>query len=753
MSCRTLLICTWLPFLLLSEARAQQALLSSGDDSYDALSYTQAIEAYEQAFRKNASSIPHARRLADCYWTLRDTKNAEHWYAIVAASSQVEPEDIYRYAELLRVSGQFGASDLWMKRYAKLVPEDSRVMLKENATERLGEILGADGITHKVFKSEMNSDQSDICPFIYEDTIIFASARVEHFGTRDVHSWNDQPFLNLFKGVLGKDGTVSRINALDDATNTKYHESNMIISTDGMELYFTRNNYHEGRKVLSEEGVNNLEIFMRRRDALGWGKEIPFPYNSASHSVAHPALTYDQSRIYFTSNMPGGLGGKDLYVCYRDEQGSWGEPQNLGFPINTEGDEMFPYVYQNTLYFASDGHLGLGGLDLFRCTIRGNGHGVVQNLSAPVNSTADDFGICLDAEGHHGFFTSDRDGALGDENIYHFLMNSKAVDERKWSGRILDVADAQPVPYLTVRLMDLERNELSRTVTGPNGEYEFPAPNVPASVSAKIPGGASAELPASEFEISAFGNTDLPDMYINSVMDLPVNAIIRDGMTDEWLEGVTVSVKDARDGTLLFHGITNDQGITQGEIPDRRFGEDMNLEVSFQRMGYLSKTIYVDTRVLMFLEHALTGPEGSGLAPISAGIDMAQAMNLRPIYFDYREARIRSDAAMELDLVVQVMKTDPSITIDLRSHSDSRASVEVNDALSQRRAESTRNYLIEQGIQSYRITWKGYGERRLVNHCADGVECSEQEHQMNRRTEFIITGCADCAKTVQAAPR
>jgi outer membrane protein OmpA-like peptidoglycan-associated protein len=304
-----------------------------------------------------------------------------------------------------------------------------------------------------------------------------------------------------------------------------------------------------------------------------------------------------------------------------------------------------------------------------------------------------------------------------------------------------------------VRLIDLERNEISRTVTGANGEFEFPAPNVPASVSAKIPGGASVELPANEFEISAFSNTDLPDLYINSVMDLPVNAIIRDGMTNEWLDGVTVSVKDARDGTLLFHGITNDQGITQGQIPDRRFGEDMNLEVSFQKMGYLSKTIYVDTRVLMFLEHALTGPEGSGLAPVSAGIDMAQAMNLRPIYFDYREARIRSDAAMELDVVVQAMRMDPTITIDLRSHSDSRASTEANDALSQRRAESTRNYMVQQGIDASRITYKGYGERRLVNRCADGVECSEEEHQLNRRTEFIITGCADCARTVQAKPR
>jgi outer membrane protein OmpA-like peptidoglycan-associated protein len=151
----------------------------------------------------------------------------------------------------------------------------------------------------------------------------------------------------------------------------------------------------------------------------------------------------------------------------------------------------------------------------------------------------------------------------------------------------------------------------------------------------------------------------------------------------------------------------------------------------------------------MFLEQALTGPEGTSLSPVTSGIDMAKAMNLRPIYFDFREHKIRSDAAGELDLVAQVMRLDPSIRIDLRSHTDSRASTEYNDALSQRRANSTRQYLIEQGIGGDRISAKGYGERQLINACVEGMECSEEDHQLNRRTEFIITGCKDCGSAVQ----
>ena len=729
--------------------RAQQGLLLHGDDAYANFSFTQAIEAYEQAFQKDANSIEHARRLADSYWTLRDTRNAERWYAVVAASSQATPEDVYRYAELLRLSGQYADSDLWLKRYARLAPTDTRVKHKENAVVKLTGLIDADGITHKATPVSFNSTFADISPFVHENTLLFASSKVDKFTSKHVHSWNDQPFLDLYQGTIDAEGTVTAIAPLEDDINTDYHESNAILSADGRTLYFTRNNIQQGRKVLGEDGVNNLQIFIRQRTGDTWGAEKPFPYNSPSYSVGHPALSKDGKRLYFTSNQPGGLGGKDLYVCYLNEDGAWEEPQNLGPAVNTEGDEMFPFVRENNLYFSSDGHLGLGGLDIFRVTIRGAGYGLVENLNAPVNSPADDFGFNLNSSGEIGFFVSDRGDALGTEDIYTFRMNSKPEDDRKWRGRVLDIADAQPVPYLPVRLLDMERNEIARSVTSANGMYEFPAPDQPAFVSTKIPGGAQAELAANEIEVSLYGDTDVPDLYLNSVMDLPVNAILKDAMTDEWLEGVTVTVKDTRDGSVLFMGITNEVGITQGQIPDRRYGDDLNLEVKFAKPGYLSKTVMVDFRVLMFLEQALMGPEGTSLSPVTSGIDMAKAMNLRPIYFDFREHKIRSDAAGELDLVAQVMRLDPSIRIDLRSHTDSRASTEYNDALSQRRANSTRQYLIEQGIGGDRISAKGYGERQLINACVEGMECSEEDHQLNRRTEFIITGCKDCGSAVQ----
>ncbi|HRN36166.1 MAG TPA: OmpA family protein [Flavobacteriales bacterium] len=743
----SIILCLLLPWA----AFPQDGLLRQADRLYADYSYHEAIELYEQAFRKDASSIEHARRLADCYWTLRDAANAERWYAVVAASSEATGEDMYRYAELLRTSGQYADSDIWLKRFGKLAPDDSRARLKENSVEQVAAIMEKEGISHKVDPVNINGAYSEIAPFIKDRTLYFASNRPEKLSVKHVHSLNGMPFLDLFQGRVDKDGNVENVVPMADGINTSFHESNAIISADGRELYFTRNNVNAGRSVTSKDGVNNLQIIVRERTAEGWGRERPFAYNNPAYSVGHPAMTPDGRRLYFATDKPGGLGGKDIWYCDREGLGTpWSEPVNAGPEVNTEGDELFPFVHGNTLFFASDGHLGLGGLDLFQSAIRGNGHGISENVGAPVNSAADDFGLCLDEQGGLGMFSSDRGGALGAENLYFFHMHSKPEEKRKWAGRVLDIADGKPVPFLPVRLLNRERKEIARTTTSEQGTYEVQAPSEAASVSISVSGGPQAELEYDEITIAPYSDTELPDIYLNSVMDLPVNAIIRDAATDEWLAGVDVSIRNKHTGTLLFTGTTDAMGITRGQIPYQRYGDDVSYEVKFTKPGYLSRTVDVDFRVLMFLEQALMGPEGTSLSPVTTGLDMAKAMNLRPIYFDYREAKIRPDAAIELDQVAEMMLTNPSLTIDLRSHTDSRASTAYNDALSQRRAESSRQYLIGKGISQGRITCKGYGERQLVNRCADGVECSEEEHQMNRRTEFIITSCTGCTPSTAA---
>lgn len=735
-------ILTVLLVLAFSGARlcAQQAQLRLGDRSYAQLSFVEAVDHYELAFKQGATSIAHARRLADCYWDLRRAPSAEHWYAYVAGSPEAQPQDLYRYAEVLRANGKYAESDRWLARFAQAVPTDSRGQRQADAEHRLAQLMDAPAFTHRLVPLACNSERADLAPFISGAQLYFASARAPEITAQRHHTWDDQPFLDLYTATIGNQHQVSAVKAMGDGINTRYHESNVAISPDGEELYFTRNNYHDGDRSLGTDELNNVELFVRHRTATGWGPETPFPFNSAEHSTGHPAFSADGQWLYFTSDMPGGYGGKDLYRCERVGHGPWNAPVNLGPAINTEGDEMFPFVRDSVLYFASDGQLGLGGLDVFRACIRGTAFAGVENLGAPVNSAADDFGLCLDGTGTWGIVVSDRPGGQGGDDLYAFSVHSVAENERRWTGRVIDSRDSLPIPYLPVRLLDLQRKELAHTITTREGTYEFPAPDVPAIVVAEVPGGESGELPADEITISPVGDTELLDITLNSIMDLPVNALLTDATSGAPLAGVVVTVKDKRDGSQLFQGTTDAAGVVKGQIPDRRYGDDQDLQVTFEKAGYISKKMDVDFRVLTFLEQALTGPEGTSMSAVALGLDIGKAMNLQPIYFDYKSAAIRSDAAGELDLVAQVMRLYPTMKIDLRSHTDSRAGAAYNMELSQRRAAATRQYLLDQGIDAARVTAHGYGESRLVNKCTDGVDCSEAEHQMNRRTEFIVTG-------------
>lgn len=730
-----------------STLRAQEAVLKLGDRHFEDLSFVEAIAHYERAFHQAEPDLDHLRRMAQCHWNLRDSKGSEQWYGRVCTSLEADAEDVYRYAEALRANGKHLESDHVLERFAKLAPQDSRAERKANAHDRLAVMLDEPGIAQKVVPVGFNSEKSDMAPFIRGNTLLFASARAPEYTARRHHTWDDQPFLDLYTATVDPSGNVRDVHTLRDQVNSRYHESNAVISPDGMELYFTRNNFHAGHSTLGENGFNNLQIFVRQREGEGWSREKAFVHNHADRSVGHPALGPDGNTLYFTSDMPGGRGGKDIYKCERSNGGAWGEPVNLGTTVNTEGDEMFPYVARDgRFYFASDGHLGLGGLDLFRCEIGPNGFTEPQNLNAPVNSPSDDLGLCLDVTGTRGYLTSDRPGGAGGDDIYTFVVEEGPARTKEvvklflmWRGRVVDADDATPVAHLPIRLLDEQRQELARTVTGSDGTYEFAAPEIPAIVEASIEGAGTVELPVDESVLLALEDVQLPDIKIQSLKDLPVKALVRDGMSNAPLAGVAITVTEKSTGKRLYTGTTDENGSATGVVPGRRFGENADLEVTFERDGYITKTVAADFRVLGFLEQSLSGPEGEELSPVMVGIDIGKAMNLRPIYFDYRSDKIRTDAAGELDLVAQVMRLNPTIRIDLRSHTDSRASAAYNDELSRKRAASTRAYLIGEGIDAERIAAHGYGERELVNHCTDGVECSEADHQMNRRTEFIIT--------------
>jgi outer membrane protein OmpA-like peptidoglycan-associated protein len=427
--------------------------------------------------------------------------------------------------------------------------------------------------------------------------------------------------------------------------NQTYHDGPAFFADNDRVVYVTKTLPLKGKKESGNIRTHLLKIFFAE---IKQGKKLdfkPFFLNSKNYSVAHPTLTKDGDKIYFSSDMPGGFGGADLYVCEMENE-KWGEPQNLGEIINTSEDEVFPYILNDSvLFFSSKGHMGYGGLDIFKTELHHSEWGEPVNLKHPVNSSYDDFSIVLNSTMDGGFFSSTRPEGKGSDDIYAFrnlVIKEKEVSasENKLlaKGFVKELGTRNPIEESTVFLFNSTSDDVLVLKTDDAGKFE-------AEVDYNVP-------------------------YVVKAMK---NGFIYD---------------------CTSFRTPSDQDIKEFDVP-----RDLLL----------------------------------------ARLEVNQVFQVENIYYDLDESYIRDDAKPALDNLVQILKQYP-IMAELSSHTDSRASYAYNMELSQRRAESAVRYIILQGIDPVRLTAKGYGETRLVNECSDGVECTEEQHQANRRTEFKITG-------------
>uniref|UniRef100_UPI0037BE3BEC OmpA family protein n=1 Tax=Flavobacterium sp. TaxID=239 RepID=UPI0037BE3BEC len=418
--------------------------------------------------------------------------------------------------------------------------------------------------------------------------------------------------------------------------NTKFNESSPVFTKDGKTMYFTRNNYNDGKKRKSDDKVILEKIYKADLVNNEWSNITELPFSNDNYKTAHPALSPDEKTLYFASNMPGSYGNSDLYKVSIDKYGKFGTPENLGPTINTEGRETFPFIdANNNLIFASDGHLGLGGLDIFEAKANGKSFEKPINIGKPVNSTKDDFGYVVNSE-NLGFFSSNRDGGKGFDDIYTFKICTHML-----TGIITDAETKEILPDAKVTLFDDKMTLISETIASEKGIYQF-----------KIECNKKYYVRASK------------ETYNTNEKSFDAVSII---------------------GTST-------------------------LDIELKRNVF----------------------------PIEVGTDLAKLFNISIIYFDLDKWNIRPDAAEDLEKIIQVLQQYPAMTIDIRSHTDSRQTHKYNEQLSDKRANSTLEFIVNNGISRNRLTAKGYGETQLLNNCADNQPCSEEEHQKNRRSEFIV---------------
>jgi outer membrane protein OmpA-like peptidoglycan-associated protein len=592
--------------------------------------YVKAINLFEKEENKTQEVY---EKLADSYYFNSQMDEAAQVYAELMKKHEAttEPSYYFKYAQALKGIAEYNKAELWLEKYKEKINESENNHLDTFIDENLNKKS-----IYSVYSLDFNTEETDFGGTFFNDKLIFSSTRG---GGKD-YDWNNRPYLDLYQADIAENGDLHNIEEFSSKINTWLHESNAIFTKDGKRMFFTRNNFNNGKQIKDSNKVTHLKIYSAELIKGKWGNIKELPFNGDNYSVMHPALSKDEKKLYFSSDMPGTIGSFDLFEVNLDGIDNYGNPTNLGPKINTKELEQFPFYSNDTLYFSSNRKLGFGGLDVFKSYNSNDGFTEPENLQLGINSSLDDFGFVLDEKTSSGYVSSNRKGDKSGDDIYKFKKATKIL---QIDGFVKDRDLLNLVENSTVTLFNAKDSILGTLKTSKDGHFNF-----------------NLE-PSKEYTIKVDHSMYLPETY--------------------------------------------------------KFKTEDNL-------SKINKTILLDSF------HAVV--ENVVMKNNVVQIDH------EPIYFDLNSSYLRPDAIVILDDVVKVIKKYPNMMIHCASHTDSRATDKYNMWLSIRRAKRTAEYIIAQGIDASRITNDGYGESMLVNGCYDDVDCSEPEHQLNRRTEFIL---------------
>lgn len=598
-----------------------------GNEYYDYINYAPAIEHFEKVYAKNHDSSIELK-LGEAYYKMNQLDSAEAKYVRAIGRGNTDPKVNFSYGKVLMAQGKNNQAVVEFNKYLKVYPSDATAKMLRSACNSVVERYR--DTTLYTLKPILEDEFVNTFSIVeYQNGAVFAADK-KVFSGRKQNPWTGDSYLDLYQMQKDVEGNWLDPQLLQGDVNGRFHEGPASFSKDGNTVYFTRSNYFKRKMVINEKEENNLKIFKATLINNEWKNLVEFPFNSDDYSCGHPTLTEDGKTMYFVSDMPGGIGGTDLYKTTLGNDGKWTTPENLGKEINTSGNEMFPYIHNDgSLYFSSDAHNTMGGLDVFITYFDGSRWMTPENLNYPLNSIKDDFGYSLNKDNTTGFVSSSRTKT---DKMYSFTKN--------------------PATFILY--------------------------------------GRAREK-----------GTQIP------------------------VEGVVIEITNSITGQIS--SVTSDK---QGNFK-LNLAPESNYNLYCTKFGCFSKTDQISTIGLKYSEDFFADFE---VEPIV--ID--KPIVLENIYYDFDKWDIREDAAIELDKLVRVLKDNPKIEIEMGSHTDARGSDEYNLILSDKRAKAAVLYLISRGVDPTRLTWKGYGETAHVNKCKNGIECSEDEHQDNRRTEFKV---------------
>lgn len=727
-------------------AIAQNGRLKYANKLFETNSYYYAAEAYEDVIARKIDSAQVAQRLAISYDKIGNVSKAVEWYEVHNRSAMLTAEEQMRLGLLKRQLGEYDASEQLMASYASNFGPTDVTNEVLAARTYLDDLKTGKGI-FELKLQPVNEEHSEIgVGFLGAGEVILASSKRSRMISKQLHSWSGNYFYDLYRAPINADGEIEKPKLLKGVLRTKFHDGPASLDTVNGYLYFTRNNYMSGRRGFDDNQTTLLKIYRAKQSGKKWVDEEELPINGEAFSTAHPVVTADGRRLYFASDRTEGFGGMDLYYVDIDASGNLGVPINMGSKVNTSQNDLFPSynTKENLLFFASEGHAGLGGLDVYVAKLNKSGKAVkVENLGAPINSERDDFSFISNDDQTMGYFSSNRNGGKGSDDIYGFRQLLPIKNSPVLKGNATDLIAGHQLEEVVIYLVDGTNQVLDSAITLENGGYEFELAELDddfklvASKNGYVQGTRQVAYQHDKMEY-------VEDVALMPILNYYFAGTVTDAKTEDVLDSVRITIVDNKDKQLFEQVRTNASGMfTSGELP-YAYNDKIGYSFKLEREGYVSKTVGLSELLALEEKIDVNGNLDLSLTKIEVGkTDLNDVIAINPIYFDLNKYNIRPDAAAELDKVVAIMKENPGMVIELGAHTDSRGSDASNRTLSDKRAKSSAKYIVSQGISKDRIYGKGYGESKLkVSDAqikkAETEEEKEALHQQNRRTEFII---------------
>ena len=702
--------------VLLASHSFGQLKQKTADKLFNNMEYFKCVEMYSELANKaiagkKKGNWENVQKAAVSNYHLFKMKEATHFYELLHAKNKLSETDRMHYVEALRFSEKYGKSHEIARESANLHPNNSYFSLIHSNKDKFNSLF-SDSAFYRIKEASVNSGKGDFAAAYYQNSIVYASKSRNSGFITPKYGWDNDYYLNIMQSNFGTDSTLEKPSMLKHQFISKAHDGPVTFNNAGTEMIITKNTL--GKK--NGKAVVVLSIYFSKMVNGEWSELKPFEFNNNTYNVGHGVLSQNGQQMFFVSDKPGGYGETDIYVTDRKGLG-WSEPKNLGKNINTEQNEMFPFEQDGIFYFASSGHYGLGGLDIFEAKL--DGSSTPKNVGYPVNSSHDDFALIFDKTGRIGYLSSNREGNV--DRIYH-------VNKRKLNiNLIVDVFEKyenlEPLASQMVTIKNMTTQESEMVQTNEKGQLSA---TIAINNEYRIFTQKEEFILLKEASVTT-DNIRSDTTFKRELVLKPTTMIIHvrvvEKASGKVIPMATTTISDYNLGTDTTV-ITNDEGMISLVVERNKV-----LWAHGSKKGFIDGDVSFNTTN----ENDKVFDIELALALIRKG----EKFKLENIFYDLNKSSLREESMKSLDKLADfLLKND--LKIELSAHTDSRGSNSYNQRLSQARAQSCVDYLKKKGVSHKNMKAKGYGEYKLINRCKNGVKCSDEEHQENRRTEVQI---------------